>query len=672
MSSSAIVSVIAASASAVAKVFVIGSIGGLCVVVPKKAPFLPRHLVSSVARFCFHALTIPLIYSTIAIAVSIDTVGDYWFLIVGGWVVLSISYLLATVLQCCCFKIKNQSDFHALRVAATYPNIVALPILIFPSLCEFEVVQEGYAQDYSVTYSRSSAETAAVGGGNEEDITATTTSEIDLQRECIAQSTTMIFCYFFAWSLAFWSFGYPQLKNAAAERTNNNRDGVDEGGDDDNTTTAVEQLDTTVATTVINSSTRADIQITSGISHHPSVDSMDMTMEVESDNVASDNTGGKSPTKHADENDHSHVENEKNVTTTNFRGKIDDPVDNDQGDVIKDNSEDDEEEGTAQFSIERSCADARDSKQASPEQDRTESLEPMNQRMGCSRNISASLLRMWTAVKQTCTSPGFIAMLLAFITACIPPLQRALFEPGGWLRWFGSAMETLGQASSPLSTIVVAASLVPPRRTVAIQREDGGSDEAPANNHQNTETDEDAVRRRSTIVIDERPGMTDPNFGPYQRRRNAGRRSRLARRSSAQFVELRRSLRSSSIRILNAVSRSTPEMWRLHVWFILSRLIVTPAVVVGLILGLDCSGSALLSNVPSLAKLVIIVNSALPGALIVVVLLKSDEKMANTAAAVSKVYLPSYLISIVTIAAWTAVGLYITILDEDGKTFCQS
>jgi hypothetical protein len=107
-------------------------------------------------------------------------------------------------------------------------------------------------------------------------------------------------------------------------------------------------------------------------------------------------------------------------------------------------------------------------------------------------------------------------------------------------------------------------------------------------------------------------------------------------------------------------------------WFIFSRLIVTPAFVVGLIVGFDCSGSVLLNNVPSLAKLVIIVNSALPGALIVVVLLKSDEKMAGTAAAVSKVYLPSYLLSIVTIAAWTAVGLYITILDEDGKTFCQS
>ena len=109
----------------------------------------------------------------------------------------------------------------------------------------------------------------------------------------------------------------------------------------------------------------------------------------------------------------------------------------------------------------------------------------------------------------------------------------------------------------------------------------------------------------------------------------------------------------------------------LHVWFCLSRLIVAPAVVVGIILALDCSASRVLKSVPNLAKLVIIVNSALPGALIVVVLLKAREECADTAAAVSKVYLPSYLISILTIAAWCSVGLWITLPDEEGNTFCQ-
>ena len=67
----------------------------------------------------------------------------------------------------------------------------------------------------------------------------------------------------------------------------------------------------------------------------------------------------------------------------------------------------------------------------------------------------------------------------------------------------------------------------------------------------------------------------------------------------------------------------------------------------------------------------IIVNSSLPGALIVVVLLKAQEECADTAAAVSKVYLPSYLVSILTIAAWCSVGLWVTLPDEDGKSVCQ-
>ena len=67
----------------------------------------------------------------------------------------------------------------------------------------------------------------------------------------------------------------------------------------------------------------------------------------------------------------------------------------------------------------------------------------------------------------------------------------------------------------------------------------------------------------------------------------------------------------------------------------------------------------------------IIVNSSLPGALIVVVLLKAQEECADTAAAVSKVYLPSYLVSILTIAAWCSVGLWFTLPDEDGNSVCQ-
>jgi hypothetical protein len=107
----------------------------------------------------------------------------------------------------------------------------------------------------------------------------------------------------------------------------------------------------------------------------------------------------------------------------------------------------------------------------------------------------------------------------------------------------------------------------------------------------------------------------------------------------------------------------------LHLWFIMTRLVVSPAVVTAALAGLDCGGY--LSGVPALAKLVVLINACLPGALIVVVLLKSNPALSDTAAAVAKVYLPSYLLSIVTIAAWTAVGLLVTIPGEDGKTFCE-
>ena len=85
---------------------------------------------------------------------------------------------------------------------------------------------------------------------------------------------------------------------------------------------------------------------------------------------------------------------------------------------------------------------------------------------------------------------------------------------------------------------------------------------------------------------------------------------------------------------------------------------------------MDCS-SDLLSDVPNLAKLVIIINSCLPGALIVVVLLKSQVKLAETATVVAKAYFLSYLLSIITIAAWVAVGLFVTLPDEEGNTICQ-
>ena len=472
---------------------------------PRKAPFLPRHLIGNVARFTFHTLLLPLIYGTIASAVTIESVGNYWFVIVGGFGVLGISYLTATLVRYC-IPISNERDFCALRIAATFPNIVALPILIFPSLCEFPVVHQGFISH------------------GEED-----TSPQFLESECVNQANTMVFCYFISWSLAFWSFGSPQLLQAAKQGNTQRED--------------------------INSNTRHSTE--SSKSLPPNSDEEECSEELHS-------------------------------------------------------------LGNEGLSLNESEEEAA-SKSAFDD---------------TSRNT------LCKAVRQTATSPGFVAMVLAFVTACIPPLQRALFEAGAPLRFLGSAIETLGVASTPISTMVVAATLVPPKEG--------------QNNLEEQEEDED-----DDPILDENPVMADPNFGPYKRRRH-----------HSKFQSFRRSMRSGSIRILKAMPRSSPEMKQLHTWFCLSRLFVTPAAVVGIILALECGGG-LLDQVPNLAKLVIIINAALPGALIVAVILKSEEELAETAAALARVYFSSYLVSILTIAAWTAVGLWITLPDENGKAICQ-
>jgi hypothetical protein len=444
-------------------------------------------------------------------------------------------------------------------------------------------VYEGYAGDY-------------VSGSTLEP-----TSADELRRECVAQSTTMIFCYFFAWSLAFWSFGYPQLMRAAKANNENNQ---------------------------ISPGTSPE-----GNSHHSTMSSVENSNSSNDSNQRSQecttfqNVANLESAAREDAENHRKSINER---STELGGEV-----NPLSGVI-------EGTDTVEPPLKNTVTSCR-----CPQSATTASNAPV-QASKMSRMWN-TLMPVWSAVKQTTTSPGFIAMVLAFITACIPPLQRALFEPGGSLRFLGSAVEALGTASSPISTMVVAASLVPPE---PLQNDSGISER-----QLNDEND-------STPVFDEQPGMTDPNFGPYRRPASRNRRP-------SRFRELRRSLRSSSMRILQAVPRSSPEMRRLHVWFILSRLVVAPAVVVGLLLAFDCSSSNLLNSVPNLAKFVIVVNASLPGALIVVVLLKAQEECAETAAAVSKVYLPSYLLSIVTIAAWCAVGLWITIPDEEGNTFCQ-
>jgi auxin efflux carrier family protein len=150
MGGSAVGSVIIASSQAVAKVFLIGALGWLATRFPTDRPLLPVAVVPILARFSFHALVLPLIFSTTAKSVNIDTIGNYWALIVSAFFVMAVSYLSASVSAVIMLRsksIRDHVDVGALNVAATFPNIIALPILIFPTLCEFEAVSKGYATD---------------------------------------------------------------------------------------------------------------------------------------------------------------------------------------------------------------------------------------------------------------------------------------------------------------------------------------------------------------------------------------------------------------------------------------------------------------------------------------------------------------------------------------------
>ena len=501
MSSAAISSVIIASVQSVAKVFIIGGVGWASAKYPRNAPLLPHVAISSLARVCFHTLVLPLIFGTIAQAVTYDTIGDLWFVLLAAIIVVGLSYCTATVMGYVLnVHQERPTDFQALRISAAFPNIVALPILIFPSLCEYAVVYDAFSTDHD---------------------SLTSTPE-QRQQQCVATSNTMIFVYFFAWSFLFWSIGHRQLLRAANQR----------------------------------------------------------------------------------------------------------------------------------------CVTSQDASVIEPE------LEP------------STLLMFGIALRQTISSPGFIAMVLGFITGCITPLQKALFEPGGAIRFLGAAIETLGQASSSISTMVVAASLVPRNTTnndtneqLKIKEEHHSELDVAVHStieHEFTEasTLNDTTgtvvvspdNKTAVTTVNESPIMSDPNFGTIHHRRK-----------SSLVIQ---SIRRGSTNLVSKIRQSNPHMRKLHLWFNLSQLVLSPAIVSGLMLALECGGA--LASVPPMAKLVVIINSALPGALIVVVILQSDPALSETAAAVATIYLPAYLISIGTISAWTVVGLWISIPNKSGDSVCSS
>ncbi|KAL7465529.1 hypothetical protein ACHAXS_005846 [Conticribra weissflogii] len=552
---SAIASVIIASSSAVAKVFVIGAIGYASANYPKGNPILPPYAMGAVSKMNFYVLALPLIYATLASSVTPEKLGPLWFVLVSGAVVISLSYGVATLLgKLPFFHVENKVDFDALRVAAAFPNIVSLPILIFPTLCEYAVVHDAFFE------------------GDPD-----TSTEVEKFKSCVDQSNAMIFVYFFAWNFLYWILGYPILVSAGRKRQVHNE------------------------TSVPSSAGRLSVP-----------DGTVQTVETAIANESNNDEEGDNQQQSSNEVDD--AKTEKKFENTNR--------------CIKESQNDAPLES-----------------------------EP---------SILQVILH---AFKQTLTSPGFLAMVLGFITGCIPPLRDALFEPGSSLRFLGSALESLGQAGTSVGTLVVAASLVH-------QVNDDGLDEVEhlESKHDNVaihDTESQNICHSNVDVGESRVAMPSEICSPTQSAPRATsynhevRRSSMSRRSSvSQFGSMVK--RRSSI-ALAAIRKRKPTI-RMHAWFIFSRLIVAPAVICLIIVGMDCGG--ILSGISPLAKMVIIVNAGLPGAQLIVITLKS-KGLSGSASIVAQVYLPSYLLSVVTIAAWTSVGLIVSIPDEDGLSFCN-
>lgn len=541
----AIASVIVASASAVAKVFVIGAIGYVSAKRPRPVPILPPHAMNAISKMNFNLLILPLVYSTIASAVTPETLGSLWVVLVSAVGVICLSYAVATLLgKLPFFKVENRVDFDALRIAAAFPNIVALPILIFPTLCEFPVV-------YNSFYEGEDGST-----------------EAEKFRSCVDQSNAMIFIYFFAWNLLYWILGYPTLVAAGQKRQ-----------------------------------------------------SSDNSLSVTEPHLPVDSFKSEEPEVKIDVHD---------VEDGNDQKSIGDAISNDY-------------EGANKVE----------------DQLRDEQIQSTNE----AREGVKSCIRLFgNALIQTVKSPGFIAMLLGFITACITPLRDALFSPGGALRFFGSAMESLGNASSSVGTLVVAASLVHQAKddgTPLAENADTAINESQEASHAN-ECDATKFGTASENTARKRVHgeASISNTEPTQQHSKDPRASMRRRRSSISQM---------SSKAIAAIRLRKPTI-RMHAWFIVSRLIVSPALVCAVIIAMDCGG--VLDGVPNMAKMVVIVNAGLPGAQLIVLTLKS-KGLSDSASIVAQVYLPSYLLSVITIAAWASLGLMISVPREDGTSFCK-
>lgn len=254
-------------------------------------------------------------------------------------------------------------------------------------------------------------------------------------------------------------------------------------------------------------------------------------------------------------------------------------------------------------------------------------------------------------------SPGFALLILGFITACIPPLQDALFQDAGVLRVFGSTLDSLAKAGGTFATIVVAASLASksPRgmesnqESSVVNVEESLEMGRPRSeeNQNSGEILQDKSDDIGAVIITKKASVA-----PIDRVPRSSVLGRMYRYSIVNFAR--------SIQIVDHVSL------KIHFWQCISRLVITPTVVFVILLKMECSG--VVPSINAVCKIVLLINSSCPGALVAVVILKA-QGYTDAASAVSKTYLPMYSISVITMALWASLGL---VAFRTDSSFCKS
>lgn len=202
MSSSPLLSIIAAAGSSVGKTFLIGVVGFLATKFPKQAPLIPYENLSSLSRMTFNMLILPLTFTGVAKSVKLAELENLYPIILLSFMNLIIS-ASTTMLIGIALGMRKKKSFIPLCVASTFPNIVVLPLIVFPTLCEYEVVHDLIKEDAIIM----------------DD----TDDNVDLFGFCKDEVNAIVFTYFFGFCVVFWSVGYKvltSLKNRYIEEEN--------------------------------------------------------------------------------------------------------------------------------------------------------------------------------------------------------------------------------------------------------------------------------------------------------------------------------------------------------------------------------------------------------------------------------------------------------------------